>query len=443
MKRVAAGAFACALGLTFSVLAVGLRQDGGAWLVDAAGWLFLLPFVVIPPIVCGVAGLFAAEFAMEKLRAPVGALLLVCAAATAMTLLRGGDHAPPLVGVPPLLTTAVAIATYVMMTSGALSTTLAEARPLWVRVVTGICSTLLGLVSGFLGLWLVLGGPERADAAGWTLILSIFVLGPMLFVVPAAVAGLDLLVAKCKPRMLPLALVAVAPALVFFVGWPWAFEGLDAGAGPWLMFAVGTLIPASIAGAVHLLLSAPALWRPRLVAPKHTSAPSKPANVEIAPTLFTTIVLKQPPDTRQLIDILTSPRLRIGQHRFLYAAQVLALAGAVWFPLPFLLGAWMDLPKDLELVVSWTGWFALLWSAFCLTANRVHDLGLSGLWGVAPLALAAMWLLAEGPPDTGWVSMTTLTHAITAGAFCYAAALAVLLPLKGQAWSNEYGAAPD
>lgn len=314
--------------------------------------------------------------------------------------------------------------------------------------IAGLVSVLAGAVLGLILIWYWLGGPERADAAGWTVIMAIFTV-PML--VMALGVGLAVLEAASRWLVVPRLAVFLAGALLIPLGVFLLTGGPDLVAvmagnrsvstTP-LLIAAWVTAPALLSNVLFWLLTT--TWRPadlvrsKPLLPPIASPPPPPG----APGPFAPVVLTQPPTSQRLLEIMSSPDQRIGQHLFKYCIQLWIQAAAVWFVLALMGGQLIGLPYDVRLVISLTGWFVLFWAAFCACANRLHDLGWSAAFALAPIAAALAILYLQGPPASGWASVNALVHWVIAMNWCFGAFAGFLLLRKGDPLPNRFGSAP-
>lgn len=193
------------------------------------------------------------------------------------------------------------------------------------------------------------------------------------------------------------------------------------------------LAPALVASLVYV-------WLTRDQKPGSADpAPQEPYAVEVQGRASPS--LQVAPDTRRMMAILTSPTERIGQRAFLYAIRLWSMAASIWLLAPILLAGFlgMDANGDDKYVVAFFGWIVLFWSAFCITANRLHDLSLSAAWAAGPVFAAFAWVLVETPAAESLLSAKAATHAVIALVFCYAITAALLIIRKGDPFANRYG----
>lgn len=318
------------------------------------------------------------------------------------------------------------------------------------RVLAGGIAVLAGVVVALIELWLWLGGPDQQNAAGWTLIFSLFWLPYVLTYLPLGLLVLEYLakfapgartgVLMGGPILIPLAIALLSS----MSNLPAVFahpEGAPMGATT-LVIAAGFIVPSLVMCVLYAFITAfdPSNLRKtgESAIPAQAVAPPRPALVNINLNFPTTPAAEEL-DSHRIMELLTSPDHRIGQQHFLVVIGVLGLASQIWFPLPFLLGGILHLEQDVRIALALFGWLVLFWGAFCAIANRLHDLGLSAVWATTPMLAALAWLLIEGEPRLGWTPQTALFHWVIATAICFAIAAAILLLRKGEPWSNQYG----
>lgn len=313
------------------------------------------------------------------------------------------------------------------------------------RAVAGVIAVIVG-VTAWLASGLAQAGPDTL-AAGWIFIYAIFVLPGYAAALAAGLAILEYVAVQSKWPRLAVFLGGglLMPAVVGLVVFG-ALVGSHADATGFSVALMRSAMgPSFLACAVYAGLTI-FTARKRQADGSMAAAPSPPPK---APAVqppqpkrtnpFAPVVLKEPPASARLFQVMTWPEERIGQHLFMYCIQLWFLGASVWFAAPFVLGALLGFEQEHRLMVAALGWMALFWCAFCLVANRLHDLGVGAVWAGAPLMLALAWVVLEGPPAQGWYSMTSLWQWVLASVICYGLAAALLLTRKGEPWSNQYG----
>lgn len=262
----------------------------------------------------------------------------------------------------------------------------------------------------------------------------------------ASLALLELVQPRIKaPRIAFFVLGALAIAAVvgamfafgaaqFFAFDPALFERVFGYDTPMDMITRMFVLPALVASAGYV-------WLTKDMVPGSADpVPQEPYAVPVPSPV--TPVLQEAPDTDRMIAIMTSPHDRIGQRAFLYALRLWWIAVTIWVIAPILIAGFLGMDDETgKYVVAAFGWVALFWSAFCITANRVHDLNLSAVWAAAPALVALLWVIVETPADAPLVSTSTATHLVIALLLCYLLTAALLIIRKGDPSPNQYGAA--
>lgn len=323
------------------------------------------------------------------------------------------------------------------------------------RVTAGIFSVIAGVAAAFFTIYTLLGWGGSSDqnmVIGFTIILSMFVLPLVAVALSFGLACLEALAILTKwPRALVIlsGTLLIPLGVAMFIGMP--YFALGAGHPrvleqqvTSLWFGLGALIPSFVGCFLYALLTWPLnrTSTPPPAAPAEAAPappPPAPPPPPKPPSPFAPVVLSPAPDNHRVIEILTSPRHRIGQRHFMYAMQIWSMAATVWWGITMILMAAVGFDKELGFVIAAAGWFVLLWCAFCGTANRLHDFNLNGLLGLGPVFTAFAWVVSEPPPSDGWVSGPGIARCIIACVFCFGATAAILLVLKGEPYSNQYG----
>jgi uncharacterized membrane protein YhaH (DUF805 family) len=313
------------------------------------------------------------------------------------------------------------------------------------RAIAGGIAVLIGTITGLVSA-LAAAADGAPHSQGWVLILSIFLLPVFVACLAAGLAALEFIAVTLKAPRIPV-LLSGGIALPIGFAVMSSIHGQLASGGPgifdaaWAMSsnAVG---PCFLMCAVYAGLTISHGRKPVAPnAPQSAAPPPPPQQPKPAPqpSVLAPVVLQDPPRGERLLQIVMWPEERIGQRHFMYVIQLWSMAASLWFVAPFAIGAFIGFDQETRLMIAAFGWMALFWCAFCAVANRLHDLGIRGIWAAAPILAALAWVISEGPPDQGWFSMTSLMHWIVASVLCYGLAAAVLITRKGEPWSNQYG----
>ena len=285
---------------------------------------------------------------------------------------------------------------------------------------------------------------EQFTALSWTKGIVMFDMPIVGIVLIASLALLELVQPRLKaPRILFFVMGTLAIAMIF--GAMFAFAAAQFFSFDPSMFgnAFGFETPQAMIGGLFfvpaLIASTAYVWLTKDQAPGSADpVPQEPYAVAVPGPV--TPSLEVAPDSERMISIMTSPHERIGQRAFLYAIRLWSTAVAVWMIAPVLLAGFLGLGESGKYLLSGLGWLLLFWSAFCITANRMHDLGLSAVWAGAPVFVAVASVILETPASEPLVSPEKVMQLVLALLIFYSLTAALLLIRKGDPNPNRFGA---
>ncbi|HVY84196.1 MAG TPA: DUF805 domain-containing protein [Caulobacterales bacterium] len=145
---------------------------------------------------------------------------------------------------------------------------------------------------------------------------------------------------------------------------------------------------------------------------------------------------------RQVLAIVFTPFGRADRGLYLIGYGFLTVISAVLtLALQLVVGG---LFKHAPIAMTWFAPALLyVWCAYCLIANRLHDLGQSGAWALGPIALALLYSVATvagGPLTPGALIYLMIAAAVVFSV--YGVFALVLLLFAGDPGPNKFGARP-